>query len=182
MQLHNIFSTPIWIDHLTFDFNSVATKCELMKDDGVKISNVGGFQSKPIQVNQFQEFYPLLLSKLDEVCNQIDPNFKLLIDGAWVNINQKGDFNIPHFHPASTLSAVLYIKVDDLTGNIRFTSNSLMEHYPINPFKSELFQLYTDVKPKNGTLVVFPSWLKHSVLQSTSDSTRISIAINTIQI
>ena len=51
----------------------------------------------------------------------------------------------------------------------------------IKPPVTELTAENTDqvvVKVRNGTLVVFPSWLVHSVDANRSDETRLSISFN----
>ena len=36
-------------------------------------------------------------------------NFKATLDG-WINVNGQGDYNLPHYPPATTWSGVYYIR------------------------------------------------------------------------
>ena len=94
------------------------------EDDGVKISNRGGWQSTSFKVENEDD---LLHSFLINCLNGFPPikeSVKLFVS-AWININRPGDFNIKHFHPQSDLSGVLWIKTSNNCGNIQFHSQAL---------------------------------------------------------
>ena len=118
----------------------------------------------------------ILQKSIDDISVQIDPTLKLYINTLWLNVNKKGDYNIPHYHSASAFSGVLYIQCEH-GSNIEFYHDTLMEHYPFwtnSQMFASKFQLY----PKVGRLIVFPAWIKHSVLPNESNNERISIAFN----
>jgi uncharacterized protein (TIGR02466 family) len=96
-----------------------------------------------------------------------------------MNVNKFGDYNAPHYHALSALSGVLYIQCDG-GSNIEFTQDTLKNHYPFWT-NSELFADKFQLYPKQGRLIIFPSWIKHSVLPNESNEERISIAFNTQQ-
>ena len=50
--------------------------------------------------------------------------------------------------------------------------NTVIDSY--NLFNSKIWQIV----PENNLLVIFPSWLQHYVRQGNSNTTRISIALN----
>ena len=184
METLSAFATPIWIEDLELDVDNITSTIKGIQlvSTGKNISNVGGWQSLDYSVNYIREYtylYKLvniLQKSIDTISTQIDPTLKLYIDNLWMNVNKFGDYNLPHYHSLSAFSAVLYIKCKG-GSNIEFTHDTLMEHYPFWT-KSEMFATKLQLFPKVGRLIVFPSWIKHSVLPNESNNERISISFN----
>ena len=102
------------------------------------------------------------------------------ITGLWANINPKGAAHAVHSHPNNFLSGVYYLRAPEDANTVNF-------HDPrpqtgiIRPPVTELTAENTDqvvVEVSDGTLLLFPSWLPHSVNASASDETRISVSFN----
>ena len=102
------------------------------------------------------------------------------ITGLWANMNPKGVAHPFHSHPNNFLSGVYYVRTLESADTINF-------HDPrpqtgiIRPPVQELTAENTDqvvVKVDDGSLLMFPAWLPHSVDASGSDETRISISFN----
>lgn len=177
-MLNNFFSIPIWTYKIHIS-ESVVQKCyNLASTPSRNISNIGGWQSDILTVDTFPEITEQLEDVIKNVQSDIHENFKVGLDGYWVNFNQKSHYNMAHVHPLSALSGVLYVKCNEQSGNIKLNSNSLREHYPINTFESPLFRDTIEFQPKVGDVLIFPSWIYHSVLPNNSDDARISIAFN----
>ena len=102
------------------------------------------------------------------------------ITALWANMSPKGAAHPVHSHPNNFLSGVYYIRTHEGADTVNF-------HDPrpqtgiIRPPATELTAENTDqvvVKVGDGTLLMFPSWLPHSVDASGSDETRISVSFN----
>jgi conserved hypothetical protein len=102
------------------------------------------------------------------------------ITGCWATILAPGATHRIHSHPNNFLSGVYYLRTHPGADTINF-------HDPRNqtgilrPPVVELTTENTDqvvVQVKNGTLLVFPSFLQHSVDANGSDEERISISFN----
>ncbi len=102
------------------------------------------------------------------------------ITGLWANMNAKGAAHPVHSHPNNFLSGVYYVRTHQGADTVNF-------HDPrpqtgiIRPPVTELTAENTDqvvVKVSDGTLLMFPSWLPHSVDASGSGQTRISVSFN----
>lgn len=188
MNVEKWFSLPIWYDFISQDWDAIAEYClklEASDTEKLQLSNVGGWHSPSLKIDEHVELQPLFASienKLRETCQQIDGRFRLEISAAWIIINRDQAYNAPHFHPQSALSGVVYVSTPEQSGDIVFSNDSLMQHYPINTFESPLFTSEVTFKPEVGKMLVFPSWLKHHVKANISQQTRISIAFNTRQI
>jgi len=102
------------------------------------------------------------------------------ITGCWANHYAPGAAHRAHSHPNNYLSAVYYVRTSPGADTINF-------HDPrgqtgvIRPPVTELTAANTDqvvVQVKNGTLLVFPSYLQHSVDANASGETRVSVSFN----
>ena len=102
------------------------------------------------------------------------------ITGCWATVLAKGAVHKAHSHPNNFLSGVYYVRTHPGTDTINF-------HDPrnqtgiIRPPVVELTADNTDqvvVTVKNGTLLVFPAYLQHSVDANMSEKERISISFN----
>lgn len=102
---------------------------------------------------------------------------------AWANLNQTGQYNAMHTHPSCVWSGVFYAEAGDpptpehrKSGVIEFLdprAGAEMVITPGIPFgQSKVFA------PKNGQMIMFPSWMKHMVHPYWGDGDRVSIAFN----
>ena len=185
MQRENWFSTPIWYDYTEFDFGVVAHKCLQLRESNYPnrvLSNNGGWQSRDINLSEYSELIiikNILNEKILEMSKDIDPNVVLELNNTWININEPGNSNRTHFHPASAFSGTIYISVNENSGRIAFYNDaSPQKHYPFVCETSPLFFKNVFYTPKNGMIVMFPSWIPHEVEANMSNTHRISISFN----
>ena len=102
------------------------------------------------------------------------------ITGCWANVLAKGAAHKAHSHPNNFLSGVYYVRIGPGTDTINF-HDPRNQAGVIRPPVVELTAENTDqvvVRVKNGTLLVFPSYLQHSVDANMSEEERISISFN----
>ena len=102
------------------------------------------------------------------------------ITGCWANVLAKGAAHRLHNHPNNFLSGVYYVRTQPGADTINF-------HDPrnqtgiIRPPVVQLTAENTDqvvVSVKNGTLLMFPAYLQHSVDTNSSEKERVSISFN----
>lgn len=96
----------------------------------------------------------------------------------WVNYMGKGAFHSWHLHPLSVISGTYYIDAEGLAP-IQFEDPriSMKMGCPISKKRSK-FQVHQPIFPTSGSVVLFESWLKHSVPPNTSTHPRISVSFN----
>ena len=102
------------------------------------------------------------------------------ITGLWANMNPKGAAHPVHSHPNNFLSGVYYVRTHEAADTVNF-HDPRSQTGIIRPPVTELTAENTDqvvVKVSDGTFLMFPSWLHHSVDASGSDQTRISVSFN----
>lgn len=160
---------------------------EMERDpEGALLSNRGGWQSA-----RHSNVGPLTQSLKDVLLPHVKQYYRecfrskstdvLKITGMWANVNPKNTYNTEHVHPGAQVSGVLYVKVPENPSHINFfnPNKSLKmaqseDFEEINRYNSESYFF----EPTVGRLLLFPSWLAHSVDISTSEGERISIAFN----
>jgi uncharacterized protein (TIGR02466 family) len=102
------------------------------------------------------------------------------ITGCWATVLAKGAAHRAHSHPNNFLSGVYYVRTHPGADSINF-HDPRPQAAVIRPPVVELTAENTDqvvVKVTNGTLLIFPSYLEHSVAATASDEERISISFN----
>ena len=102
------------------------------------------------------------------------------ITNIWTIVNEKGAFNERHQHGNSDLSAAYYVKAPKDCGEIVFYDPrpAPVYYHPENNKPNQLNATINSVNPVEGGLVLFPSYLDHSVNANKSDQERIVISFN----
>ena len=186
LNIEHIFTTPIGIDHLSIDNISLEKFCR----DSVAAASGHPNQSGPLDLTAL-ELQPLLneiSDRLKVIHEQLgfNPKTKFRIKKAWANINNSNPINLPHCHPTSVFSAVYYVKGAGVpeNGNLVLLSplDTIIqyaipeEHKVYNNFFNSW---HCTLTPETGKLLMFPSWIMHSVsTNKLENSDRISIAID----
>lgn len=104
----------------------------------------------------------------------------LEITGCWANVSAPGAPHRMHTHPNNFLSGVYYVQVADGADTINF-HDPRPQTAIIRPPVTGLTAYNTDlvVLPVTpGTLILFPTWLPHSVDINGSERERISVSFN----
>lgn len=116
---------------------------------------------------------------------------KFQITQSWVTMKKPGETHSKHFHPNSILSAVFYFQDVDIN-----SFSPLVFHRPdavyqlmhqFAPWENEEKKQHTEFpwnewkcEPRKNRLIIFPSWLHHSVNPNRSDLVRKSLAVNAV--
>lgn len=110
---------------------------------------------------------------------------------SWVNQNRKNEATHVHGHPNSIVSAAFYMDLPDNHGIIRFhrfkpngNTTYYMEPQIDNDAASKNFYAYDwiDIPVQTGDLVIFPSYVPHSVPENQNDGDRWSLALNSVPV
>jgi uncharacterized protein (TIGR02466 family) len=105
---------------------------------------------------------------------------ELELTGLWVNVAAPGAAMRLHAHPNNFLSGVYYVQVQPGAETINF-HDPRPQTAIVRPPTTELTAYNTDqvvVPVEEGTLLVFPAWLAHSVDANQSDQLRVSVSFN----
>jgi uncharacterized protein (TIGR02466 family) len=102
------------------------------------------------------------------------------ITGLWINVAGPGAGVRMHGHPNNFVSGVYYVQVAQGANTINF-HDPRPQTAIVRPPVTELSAYNTDqvvVEVEEGTLLIFPAWLVHSVDPNQSDGVRISVSFN----
>ena len=102
------------------------------------------------------------------------------IKSIWAIINEKGASNERHHHGNSALSAAYYVRAPKDCGDIVFYDPrpAPVFSHPIAKKPNILNATVNSITPDEGLLVLFPSYLDHSVKPNLSSNQRIVISFN----
>ena len=190
-NLIKLFSTPVWSGMLNDykDLNKILLDYinELKKKSpqGFKKSNNLGWHSNNFNLGDdvpkkfLDKAKPMIKESIDDM--KWDLEFLTSrITNMWSIINPKNSSNLRHTHPNSFLSSAYYIKAPKNCGHlILHDPRSAPTYKTAKTTKvSELNNDEYSITPQEGLLVLFPSYLHHSVGMNESDEDRIVLSFN----
>jgi len=192
-KIYKLFPTPVFhfklenYQELNMELESYILDLKKKNSDGQKKSNYGGWHSPFFDqknnntTKKFSVIIQNFLKKIftDEMGWKYNPD-KTKIVVMWAIINKKGSFNIQHNHPNSYLSAAYYVKVPKNSGNIKFFDPKEQKNirYPKIKKYTDISAAITEITPKEGDLLIFPSYFYHSVGENLSEDDRIIVSFN----
>lgn len=150
--------------------------------DNIGRSNVGCWRYR-----QPFENIDWLLNELNELLQEaiklyapIEPSFATTANyqnvniDYWANVNEIGSRNTLHSHKPAQFSAVYYIQGTG-TGQLRYLNpaNEIGDCNHTSPFTRDFI-----FDPKDGDLILWPSWIPHEVEPNLSDRKRINLAFD----
>ena len=102
------------------------------------------------------------------------------ITGCWANVSAPGAGHPAHNHPNNYLSGIYYVRTHPDANTINFLDprvQAAIMRPPVTALTAENTEQVV-VQVQDGTLLMFPAWLRHSVDANRSARTRISIGFN----
>ena len=193
--VNNLFPSQVWKHHTDKIDNRKLENIILekeQKDKGVTYTNIGGWQSSPINLKE-EEGFECIYNYINEcmevilMSNNYKQHLAIKSSHGWININRKGDFNKKHVHPDCHWSGVYYVKAQANCGELIFhnpiaASSMVNSGHLLNltssNIKTSFFLNSIPLDPYEGSILIFPSWLFHSVYPNRSDDDRICVSFN----
>lgn len=177
-----IFPTVISTTDLSIDNDKLEKFIYSVREqdqEGRTYSNKGGWQSKDfiLDHDNLKELLSQILSVTDSVAKELSLQ-NLTLTNLWANVNGPYNYNQLHVHPGAILSGTYYVKKPENSGSIEFMRSDGGEHFTNPNQKSFFTDGWAIFEAVQGTLVIFPGWLKHSVGANLSTQDRISISFN----
>tara|TARA_Y100000004_G_C8918336_1_gene414185 strand:+ start:819 stop:1445 length:627 start_codon:yes stop_codon:yes gene_type:complete len=190
-MLEEIFKVGLYSVDLNINTNQIKDYLiEYSKqNEGRNYSNAsGGYQSKSLYNEDIidtplEQILPHINLHSKKYNHTVSHKGPIVLDNLWFNINYHRDYNAEHMHQHALYNGVLYIDVPEDSGEIVFLNPAydVMQYDWYNDKVKEWTELNSHVwvkRPMNGSLYIFPSWLKHKVTVNNNSNPRISIAFN----
>ncbi|MFT5372403.1 MAG: hypothetical protein ACI9R7_001948 [Lysobacterales bacterium] len=193
-DLLHLFATPLGRFSLDSSKEVTAKIAEVIlakeaADPGIRRSNKGGWHSEDnlldwpeLEFADLEKTFRNVIHKMIAVTSQHKRFRADILLKAWANVNRPGCFNSAHVHPENQWSGVFYVKTADFSEDPIHRAGYIELHDPRGPI-----QMLSNpssqpdkvgIAPSEGGILVFPSWLFHSVNAFSIDVARISIAFN----
>jgi len=189
--MHLFFSTPIWSSkienyhNLNNSMQNYITNLQKKDPNGLLRSNFKGWHSKNFDMKDEEpkKFIEEIKTNINTAINDMDWNLEtqeVKIANMWAIINTKGSLNQKHHHSNSDLSAAYYVTAKENCGDIIFYDPRPARVYkhPIAKKPNILNATINSISPEPGMLILFPSYLEHSVNPNLSEHERIVISFN----
>ena len=182
-EIINLFSIPVYRNKLNYSLKKEMPLIKKLSEQIIK--NEGNDHTNDTYILNRKEFTNLK----KEIQNFIDHYFKLIINPvddaklyitqSWINYTYKNNYHHKHCHRNSYLSGVLYISTQE-EDSITFHRPDFYERILFTPKEYNHYNcLSLTVPVKNNEIVLFPSYLQHSVKNKKTDGVRISLPFNT---
>ncbi len=186
-----LFPTPIWtiqLDNYKKVNEQMYKYIKSKKENdkiGISKSNIKGWHSKDFNLNEKepQDFIAFILPAIENIMTDMDwdkENQTAKIINMWAIINTGGSANLRHQHGNSTISAAYYVRAPINSGDIVFYDpRPATVYFHPNVVKPNLLNAQVNgINPKEGALVLFPSYVEHSVNENLSNEERIVVSFN----
>jgi uncharacterized protein (TIGR02466 family) len=191
-EIHSEFWFPQQIIvHQDLQFHKIKNKfidyCKKRQKEDVEgrnYSNCLGWQSKDILSIDFVSDY-LQESIEQSLFSQLNVKERtnIIINNFWINISPKYASNDYHIHNGSHYSGCFYVQCENRSGSIKINPNINFNTDWMSFLSDEYKNAYhiqpsVEFEPKEGMMILFPSYLTHKVNNNLSNRDRISIAFN----
>ena len=189
--MHNvlpIFATPIYRSNVTLPSDIIANAKAL---EYKRMTSNNGCLSTEHRVAdniKFSFVRDIILEHTDIFTREymrIDNSITFSIENSWITVHGKGDYAQPHRHNNSVFSGIMYLDVDEASGDLCFHneySGSNTPYPSTMPLPVSDYNIFNSLEwkftPKSGDIFIFPSGLIHSVSPSASDNTRYCLSFN----
>jgi uncharacterized protein (TIGR02466 family) len=191
-HVEQLFATPLFwylvpgADELNAELRALILEAERLTPGTVK-SNLGGWQS-PGDVFAWRAPAVATLRRLAARAVEVATARLPLPAGVsveshlfgWAAVNRRGHYNTVHVHPQATWSGIYYVDPGDeppesLGGALELAHPSVAATMTFFP---DLLPPARAVRPQAGLIVLFPSYLQHSVRLYQGERPRVCVPFN----
>ena len=187
-QVFRLFSTPVFKTEITEEIRKKTLDAVVnLKDGGKSVYHLNGWCT-PDDLQERPEFEDLSKAILAFAKKTFDHLGMIrneeYISCMWANVHNVGHQHHQHIHANSILSGVLYLQIPDGSGKTYFVDpreGPRFMHFEYGKDQNEWFQSKNwGIPPKEGLILMFPSWLPHGVeyANKKSDEHRITLSFN----
>tara|TARA_R100001015_G_C4629358_1_gene190148 strand:+ start:254 stop:865 length:612 start_codon:yes stop_codon:yes gene_type:complete len=184
--MFNLFGIPIYLKNIKISEKDINTLINL-EYERLNINN--GYISKNKQIlkeKQNSNVKDCIFNNVNYFLYEylkIKKNISFKLLNSWCMKHVKNDWSLSHHHDNSLISGILYLKTYKNSGDLILHRNNLL-----NVFSSSINIEFEEtninncnkfyITPKKGDLILFPSYLEHSVTRNLNQKERYCCAFN----
>jgi uncharacterized protein (TIGR02466 family) len=185
VQIFPLFSTPLYASEIIVDLVSLNFIKQLEFEPFVN----SGYVTKDYYVLDHTSLFYIrkqIEGKIEEYLRDIlkfskDIDFNIL--NSWATKHMPMEYAPKHFHSNCLFSGVVYLQVEDESGDIIFTDSNCSPLYPRQlELNTDSYNIYNArswvIRPRVGEILIFPSHLHHEVTINNSNTDRFVLAFN----
>ena len=186
-----LFPTPVWtiqlenFESINVEMYAYIKESQIKDKTGIKKSNNKGWHSKDFNMQETEpkNFIKNISPSIEKVMTDMNwekEKQSIKISNMWAIINTGGSTNSRHQHGNSTISGAYYVRAPENCGDIVFYDPrpAAVYSHPNVEGPNMLNAQVNGITPKEGALVLFPSYLDHSVNENRSKEERDVISFN----
>ena len=187
IDLYELFPTTIYIfkmenDEICNDVFSFLNEYKFFKEEKTWEEEVLQTDNNLHLLNETKTLMSFFESCLFSIKNMNDlQTEKIKITLCWANKSTHNSKHQNHYHPNSLYSGIFYVT----SGGAK-----TIFYDPVNYRNEAMIKVFgsstepkpntVEIIPEKGTLVIFPSWFRHSTENHDSDECRWSVSFNTL--
>ena len=176
MTCNLLFATPVWSKVLDVDNQQLLV--EGLDYQGHDFFNTAGVGIANLK-SQILDFISTNIRPSAYFADRNDISIDII---GRQNPIEPLENDTPHWHPDKTLIGIYYVQVPENSGDILLHDpRGAVERTwcePTAPAETKGSRTFYRLKPQEGMLLFFPSYLVHSVETNLSTQTRLSIIID----
>lgn len=186
-KINSLWPTPVYevnrvnnFEEIQNELDECVAQCKFSTSDIRKYPHYLSdptFQENLIEKYNLKYFKEELTKHIDNYTREVGYTGvnKFKIHQSWFALFDKGNWGRIHHHSPSAISGVYYYKTQGSDGNLFFKCpDSTMASSSVFGELSE----FKACSPKDGLLLLFPSYLEHGITQHDGDVPRISLSFN----
>jgi len=174
LQNNIMFGTPLWVLDLKGLLDNTALEREGMLFTSGNYFDLAGDNIKKLKY------------KMKEICDEISVQYNWRNKPKGIHGTQRplfpNELDTPHYHHGHKLVGIYYVKAESNCGDILLHDPRGGTDWPDLNARTEdtgkTQRIYHRITPKPGMLILFPSYLIHSVEPNFSGTLRLSIAMS----
>lgn len=192
MQAYTIFPVPVYHEHYLeaeiLKNNCIEKLKELESLDTTDYYYPAGSyssyynNSNILDLAEFVNLKSFIFDTVSNIHRSAGLGGELEFTNSWFSINRKHGYHEAHTHIPDIWSGVYYLDANHLDAPISFNNRNLKEtRWPYRAPKlcqTDINSSQVTCSVGTGLLLIFPSYLEHSVQQQVTDSERITVAFN----
>jgi uncharacterized protein (TIGR02466 family) len=194
MKILELFPTPVAAIKLPEELGTIVNwfyQQEMLGEESVQANDYGERSKNSYILNEqpCTNLKNFILDKIKEYGNKLGYDYEeYKLTQSWLSYKYPNQHHTMHSHPNSLISGVLYFGESNektpaikfhkpiLGVNVSYLSPKRVRNKEFQKFSQGSFQV--DFEP--GLLLLFPSYLLHSVPINTTNSIRCSLAFNCV--